>query len=120
MLIKYRCTLCGATAEFKGRRVKCHNCSKMSLIPLESTETTVSENIKPNKVRGEKIFKGNTFVDDGTQCLKDKEFTKKVKFSVSQRETRKSEKVKKQCSLCQKEFIAYHDGERRCVKCCRG
>ena len=117
---RYKCYLCKAEVDLSKRRVKCFNCSKMALVPIEELpQETVSVTGK-TKRKGEPIFKGNTFVDDLTKCVEDRSFTKKVKFSVSPREERKKEFVTKRCSVCAQDFETKFPRETRCTKCCRG
>jgi hypothetical protein len=94
----------------------------MKLLSLEFLEgSDLIKNKEPAvKSVGERIFKENKFVDDKTMCSEDLEFNKKIKFSVSRRESRKVDPVEVECHSCHTKFITKYPDEKRCKNCCSG
>lgn len=130
-MIKYICRKC--SAEFKipqTDRVKCFACGKLSLMPVSEEETVVVTTSAPEPKKSQErdrfgrrkvnLFVKNKFVDDGTLCVEDKEFTKAVGFTVSQREERLTPVFEKKCEECKSPFQAMNEREYRCGKCSRG
>lgn len=79
----------------------------------EDDKSSEKENKKSKNNRQVK-FEENKFVDDGTLCQEDKNFTKEVKFSVSER--RKIDQNKRTCDKCKKEFYGL-SSDKECNDC---
>lgn len=84
---------------------------KRTFVDADGEEHTKCKNGGP--VSAKKI----QFFDDGS-AEKDKEFTRQVKFSVSER-TRKNNEIIKDCEVCKKPFKAVTAKEYRCTECCK-
>ena len=119
-MIDYICANCKCKFQFSKDRSRCPNCNKNKLIETELLSGLSPTLTKEDKrtASSEKIFKENRFVDDGTQCVEDLEFNKKIRFKVSPREARKSSITEVKCHSCGSVFETRYPEERRCKRCC--
>jgi len=119
----YKCRFCGFECSSTKERVKCLDCNKMGLVPVEEKvkEEKINRNEEfkrnkrnPNQAR----FPGLLWEDDGSLCREDKKITKILnKIGKPSSRNRGSRTTMKECEKCHKEFKAFTQLEYCCPKC---
>lgn len=119
----YQCRFCGFECSSSKERVKCLDCNKMGLIPVELVAKEKEEK-KPAKKKNPRqaVFEGNKWTDDGKLCKEDRKLTKILNKigSPSPRGNRQNTIRMKTCEKCNREFKAFTNLEYACSRCIQG